>query len=254
MNALILEDETIAAQSLQRQLQDVRPEARVLAVLQTVEEAEDWFKHNEEPDLAFMDIHLADGSVFRLFDSIAVHCPIIFTTAYDQYALQAFKVNSVDYLLKPIDAEELRRALDKHDQLVRQQNGGDEGALRRVVELLRNGEKQYKSYFLIPVVDKLVPLATQDIACIYLENKVSIAITTDGKSHVIDKPLDAIMQELDPVLFFRANRQYIVAHNAIKDIVFWFGNKLRLSLGVDTPDKVIIAKARVSEFKQWFTR
>jgi two-component system LytT family response regulator len=268
MKAVILEDENIAAQSLKRQLVEIDPTIEVLQVLQSVEEAVDWFQANDEPDIAFMDIHLADGSVFHLFDTVTVHCPIIFTTAYNQYALEAFKVNSIDYLLKPIDKEDLKHALDKYSDLrekIKQDVEGEtrsdaEGSaaipkevLQNVISMLQHGERQYKSYFLIPSGDKLVPLATQDIACIYIDNKISVAVTYDGKSHSIDKPLDYLMQDLDPQIFFRANRQYIVSHKAVKDIAFWFGSKLQLRLTVSTPDRIIISKAKVSEFKEWYT-
>lgn len=254
MKVLILEDEDIAAQSLRRQLTELRPDIRVEAVLQSVEEAADWFGQHGEADLAFFDIHLADGSVFYLFDKVTVRCPIIFTTAYDQYALDAFRVNGIDYLLKPIAMHDLQRALNKYDTLVRRGGEEDGAVLQRLVTMMRQEERQYKSYFLIPAGDKLVPLATQDIACIYLCNKQSIAVTGDGKSHVIDKPLDTIMQDLDPRVFFRANRQYIVSHRAVQDIAFWFGSKLQLRLSVPVPDCIMVSKAKVSEFKDWYTR
>ncbi len=258
MKAIILEDEKIAAQNLQRQLADVAPTIEVMQVLQTVEEATEWFASHAEPDIAFMDIHLADGLVFHLFKQVKVQCPIIFTTAYNQYALEAFRVNSIDYLLKPIDKEELRRALNKYSSMTG--HGGNENAVvspevwQNVITMLHEAEHHYRSYFLIPNGDKLIPLSTHDIACIYIENKISIVITFDGQRRVIDKPLDALMQDLDPKLFFRANRQYIVSHRAVKDISFWFGNKLQLHLTVKTPESIVISKAKVSEFKEWYSR
>lgn len=257
MKALILEDEDIASQSLQRQLNELRPDIQIAAMLQTVEEAADWFDQHKEPDLAFFDIHLADGSVFRLFDKVTVYCPIIFTTAYDQYTLEAFKVNSIDYLLKPIATQDLQRALDKYDLLSQQSRkteNVDDESLRHLIAMMHKGGRQYKGYFLIPSGDKLVPLATQDIACIYLDNKQSIAVTFGGKSHIIDKPLDTIMQDLDPRVFFRANRQYIVSHRAVQDISFWFGSKLQLRLIVPTPGRIVISKAKVAGFKDWYTK
>ncbi len=258
MKAIILEDEKIAAQSLQRQLAEVAPTIEVVQVLQTVEEAAEWFSSHAEPDIAFMDIHLADGLVFHLFKQVSVQCPVIFTTAYNQYALEAFRVNSIDYLLKPIDKEELRRALNKYTSMTGRSSQEkvvvSPEVWQNVVAMLREAEHHYRSYFLIPIGDKLVPLPTQDIACIYIENKISIAITFDGQRRVIDKPLDLLMQELDPKVFFRANRQYIVAHKAVKDISFWFGNKLQLYLTVKTPESIVISKAKVSEFKEWYSR
>ncbi len=265
MKAIILEDEKIAAKSLQRQLAEVAPEVEVVQVLQTIEEAAEWFASHEEPDIAFMDIHLADGLVFFLFKQVTMHCPIIFTTAYNQYALEAFRVNSIDYLLKPIDKEALRRALDKytamtghgskeHTEPPAGQSAVASEVWQNVLAMLRQASPRYRTCYLITCGDKLVPLATQDIACIYIENKISFAITFDGKRRVIDKPLDVLMQELDPQIFYRANRQYIVAHKAIKDVAFWFGNKLQLHLTVKTPDGIIISKAKVSEFKEWYSR
>ncbi len=265
MKAIILEDEKIAAQSLQRQLAEVAPTIEVVQVLQTVEEAAEWFLSHDEPDIAFMDIHLADGLVFHLFKQVAVQCPIIFTTAYNQYALEAFRVNSIDYLLKPIDKEELRRALNKYSSLsglgsgVHTKPAAGQTSIapevwQNVLAMLKEAEHHYRSHFLIPTGDKLVPLPTHDIACIYIENKISIVITFDGQRRVIDKPLDVLMQELDPKVFYRANRQYIVAHKAVKDISYWFGNKLQLHLTVKTPESIVISKAKVAEFKEWYSR
>ena len=251
---VIIEDETIAAQRLSKMLSEENPDLQVVQVLQTVEDTVEWFQTNPTPDLVFMDIHLADGLAFRIFDKITIDCPIIFTTAYDQYALQAFQVNSIDYLLKPINREDLQRALGKYGRIEGKTSAAAENSqLSALIEMFNQKSKQYPSYFLIPVKDKLVPLAIAEVACFYLEDKVSRAVTLDGKTVVVGKPLDVIVEQLDPHLFFRANRQYVVAHKAIESISMWFGGKLHLSLSVNVPERIVISKARASEFKEWYT-
>lgn len=257
--ALIIEDENMAAQHLMRQLHEAAPDMQVAGILQTVEESTEWFRSVEscsppsdgvQPDVVFMDIHLADGLAFRIFDQVKVPYPIIFTTAYDQYALQAFQVNSIDYLLKPINIDDLHRALNKLSQRTASPSADDD--LHRALEMLSQHYRQYKKFFLIPVRDKLVPLAVEQIACIYLDNKNSVALTVDGHTHPLDKPLEQIAAQLDPRHFFKANRQYIVAHHAIKDISVWLLGKYTIRLTVDTPERIVLPKAKVAEFKDWY--
>ena len=252
MTALIIEDESVAVLNLRRQLDIVAPDLRIVAVLQSVEESVEWLSQNTHPEVIFMDIHLADGLAFRIFDQVTPKCPIIFTTAYDQYALQAFQVNSIDYLLKPINRDDLQRALDKLHRM-----GGskstDTESLSRAIEMLQQQSRTYKSHLLVPVRDKLVPVAVADIAFIYLDNKVAVGVTYSGRHYSVDKPLDVIMSYLDPKRFFRVNRQYIVAHRAIKELSVWLLGKYTLSLVVDTPERIVVPKARVNEFKNWYT-
>ena len=245
-NILIIEDEQIAAQHLQRLLLQLLPDAHILATLQSIEESVEYLQQHSTPDLILLDIHLADGLSFRIFDHITPPCPVIFTTAYDQYALQAFKVNSIDYLLKPINRDELQRALDKLHTL----SSPSASQLASLSSSLRH----YRTHFLIPMRDKLIPVDISQIACLFLEDKITRAILLDGHHQIIDHPLDYIMDQLDPNLFFRANRQYIIAHRAISEIALWPISKLLITLSVPTPDRIIIPKARVSEFKQWYTR
>ena len=252
---IIIEDEIIAAQNLKGMLADAVPGAEVLAVLRSIEESVEWFRQNNIPDLVFMDIHLADGSAFHIFDQVSIDCPIIFTTAYDQYALQAFQVNSIDYLLKPIDKARLRQAIEKL-QILRPEtsdNAEERKQLETLLEMLRQEHRAYKSCFLVPVKDKLIPLPVQEIACFYVEDKVTRVLAADGRAFIFDKPLELLMEQLSPQLFFRANRQYIVARHAIADIAVWFGGKIRLTLVVPKAEKIVISKARVPEFKSWYT-
>ncbi len=252
MKALIIEDEVLAAQSLQKLITEVAPDTEVIATLQSIEESVAWFNENPMPDLVFMDIHLADGSSFAIFEQVEITCPIIFTTAYDEYALKAFEVSSIDYLLKPINRNDLTRAMNKYKSLVAS-NSVDNQA---IAELLQNlgATKKYKSCFLVPERDKLIPLATANIAYFYIDTKTVKAITLDEHTYYMSQTLDDIMLQLNPNDFFRANRQFIVSRKAVKDLTIWFGNKLSLNLTVKMPEAIIISKAKVSEFKNWFSK
>lgn len=253
MTSVIVEDELVAAQNLRRLIGQIAADIEVIAVLQSVEESIDWFSRNQAPDLVFMDIHLSDGSSFSIFDKATIGCPIIFTTAYDEYALKAFEVNSIDYLLKPINSKNLERAIAKFGALS-QSRTPDPGALAGLLASFRQPKEVYKSNFLIPYKDKLIPVATNKIACIYTESKTVHLITLDQQEYKLDKTLDELYAQLDPDQFFRANRQYIVAHKAIKDISVWFGSKLSINLNVVVPEKIIVSKAHVGDFKMWFTQ
>ena len=251
MKAIIIEDEQIAAQNLVRLIGTFSPEIEVIAILQSVEEGIEWFSENASPDLVFADIHLADGASFAIFDKVKVECPIIFTTAYDEYALKAFEVNSIDYLLKPITKEDLERAISKYNNMAANKTDNSE-LISSVIAAFTGGRNVYKSHFLIPHRDKLLPLPTKEIAFVYSENKMAKMVTFDQKTYHLDSSLDEIISQLDPVRFFRANRQYIVNHSAVKDITFWFGSKLSVNLVVNIPEKMIVSKAKVPEFKKWY--
>ena len=249
MKALIIEDESIAAQALESLVKETTPDMEIVTVLQTIEESVEWFEENSMPDLVFMDIHLADGSSFAIFDKVEITCPIIFTTAYDEYALKAFEVNSIDYLLKPINKVDLERALNKYKNFT---FNSDHASLDGLLAQMGGLKKKYKSCFLIPERDKLIPLATSNIAYVCIDTKTVKAIAMDGHTFYLNQTLDDIMAQLDPQHFFRANRQFIIARNAVKDLSVWFGNKLAVNLSVPVPEKIIISKARVGEFKTWF--
>lgn len=249
MKAIIIEDESVAAQALRSLVQELHPEMEMVAVLQTIEESVEWFEENPMPDLVFMDIHLADGSSFAIFEKVEITCPIIFTTAYDEYALKAFEVNSIDYLLKPINKADLERALNKFKSLT---SGPNKASLEGLLSQMGSLKKKYKTCFLLPERDKLIPLAVSNIAYIYIDTKTVKAIAMDGHTYYLNQTLDDIMAQLDPEVFFRANRQFIISRNAVKDMSIWFGNKLAVNLTVPVPEKIIISKARVGEFKTWF--
>ena len=252
MKAVIVEDELIAAQNLQRLIQQVDSDIEVIVVLQSVEESIEWFMLHPAPELVFMDIHLADGSSFSIFEKVEISCPIIFTTAYDEYALKAFEVNSIDYLLKPISLKNFERALSKFRSMVAAKDDNSE-LISHLLATFKQIKEAFKSNFLIPHKDKFIPLAVSKIACLYTENKMVNIVTDDQQIYHIDSSLEDLGNQLNPALFFRANRQYIVSHNAIKDISIWFGSKISINLYVNVPDKIIVSKARVSEFKTWYT-
>ncbi len=247
MKVVIIEDETAAARNLVAIIGKVIPEAEVVAMLESVEESVEWFGSHPCPDLMLVDIHLADGESFRIFDRVDVACPVIFTTAYDQYALEAFRVNSIDYLLKPIKEEEVRRAMEKLRRL-----SGSEIAARKegIAEVARARDEQ--KMFLIPVRDKIIPLRVADVAFFHTTDEKVRATDHSGTVYPMDRSLDKLSKVLSEGDFFRANRQFIVAREAIADINVWFGSRLSLNLRVKTPERIVISKDRVPEFKRWF--
>lgn len=248
MKALIIEDETAAAINLEALLRKVEPSLQIEAVLESVGESVEWLSSHPMPDLIFMDIHLADGESFRIFDRVEIDCPIIFTTAYDQYALEAFKVNSIDYLLKPITQNDLQRALDKlHRLSVTERRSISE----RVTSLAAEASKASQNVFLIQVRDRIRPLKFEEAAYFYTSDERVTVHTFSGEVLAMDKTLETLSATLPENDFFRANRQFIVSRGAIRDISVWFGSRLALNLILDTPERIIISKARVPRFKQW---
>jgi len=252
MKAVIIEDENFASQALKSLIHEVDPTIEIVAVLQSIEESVEWFKFslNPTPDFVFMDIHLADGPSFAIFDEVKITCPVIFTTAYDEYALKAFEVNSIDYLLKPINRKDLERALGKYKNMVANPSSHTE-LFNTLIASLKKNEPTYKSYFLVPEKDKLIPLATADIAYIYIDVKMVKAVTFANKTYYLDQSLDELNLQLNPLDFFRANRQYIVSRKAVKDLSLWFGGKMILNLTHSAPERVVISKLKAGDIKRW---
>lgn len=249
MKVLIIEDETAAARNLQSMLESIEPDIKVVGITESIIDTLDWFAENPMPDIVFMDIHIADGESFRIFDSVDISAPIIFTTAYDQYALEAFKVNSIDYLLKPLKEEDLQRAMDKWRRITHTERN----EYRHRIDTMISEQHQRSDMFLVHVKDKIVPLQAADIAYFYTSNERVTAHLLDGTSLPMDKTLEALQSSLSEHDFFRANRQFIVARKAVKDISVWFGSRLSLNLTVEIPERIVISKARVPEFKRWLT-
>lgn len=250
MKAVIVEDEFLAAQSLERLIKASGRDIHVAAVLQGVDESVEWFSLNTHPDVVFMDIHLADGDSFTIFEKTDIRCPVIFTTAYDEYALKAFEVNSIDYLLKPITRKDLEKALDKLALFSFKNNNAD--MVSQIVQSIRETKSPYRKHFLIPHRDKLIPLAAEDIAFIYSEFKMAKIVCFNHQAYSMDISLDEFLRQLNPSLFYRANRQYIVSHRAIVDLSLWFNGKLSVNLSVATPGRIIVSRARSGEFKEWY--
>lgn len=249
MNALIIEDEILAAKHLQQVLDEVG-DITVIGVLESIAETIEWFGNNPQPDIVFMDIHLADGSAFEIFKHVNITCPIIFATAYDEYALKAFEVNSIDYLLKPIEVSDVQDAIKKLKGLT--VSDSFKTALNNLITTYGKTSK-YKTHFLIPSKgDKLIPVQVSDLAYFYIDTGVVKAFSYDGRAYVFDYTLDELADLLDPELFFRANRQYLISRSAIKDIDLWFNSRLSVNLKVPFPEKILISKARITEFKKWF--
>lgn len=252
MRLVIVEDETAAAVNLQAILRKLAPEAAVEAVLESVQEGVDWFGSHPMPDLVFMDIHLADGDSFRIFERVEVTAPVIFTTAYDRYALEAFRVNSIDYLLKPISEADVERALNKLRRLTGFERK-DYGDRVRTLAAERRSAVQEQQAFLVHVRDKIIPLKREEIAYCYTRDERVTACDMQGRSYQLDKTLETLQTLLPEADFFRANRQFIVSRRAVSEISVWFGSRLTLSLTVSLPERIVIPKARVPEFKRWLT-
>lgn len=246
MKILIVEDETAAYENLVDILAEIAPDAEVLDNTESVRQTVRWLQSHPKPDLILMDIHLSDGSSFAIFEHVEVESPIIFTTAYDQYAIDAFKVNSIDYLLKPIKPEELRRALEKYSRLNQQDILSYLSQLHQLAET-----PKYKDKILVPYKDKLLPINTKEIACFYTTEKSTCIYLNDGRSYSYAKTLDQIYATLNPAEFIRANKQYIVARNSVKEITIWFDSRLLINLSIEVPERIYVSKNKASEFKNW---
>lgn len=251
MKVLIIEDETAASEDLIAILHEIDENIKVLDVLESVRQSVRWLRANPAPDLIFMDIHLSDGSAFTLFQEIEVETPIIFTTAYNQYAIDAFNVNSIDYLLKPIKISDMTRALEKFRRLT---SNDVMAYLQRVVSLGKTHTEGYVSSLLVPVRDKLVPVGVNNVVCIYNTDHKTQIILSDGRNISYGKSLDAIMLSLDPMKFYRANKQYIVSRSYIKEIVIWYDNRLLVNMKLELPEPLYVSKNKASEFKNWMTK
>ncbi len=252
MKAVIVEDEFAAAQNLERLLKSIDENINIIAILQNVDESIAWFSTNTMPDVVFMDIHLADGDSFSIFKSIDIRCAIIFITAYDQYALKAFEVNSIDYLLKPISKKSLEKALNKLKNFSPNNNNSD--LIVQIMQSINQVNKTHRKSFLIPVKDKLIPVSFDDIAYVYSKNKKAVITCFNKRDYTMDASLDDFLKQLDPDLFFRANRQFIISHQAVTDLSLWFDGKFSVNLSVPTPERIIVSRARSAEFKKWYMK
>ncbi len=249
MQVIIIEDEKPSARRLQRMLHTL--DIKVDTLLHSVKESINWFENNEHPDLIFLDIQLSDGLSFEIFDTVKITSAIIFTTAYDEYALQAFKLNSIDYLLKPIDDEELKVAVKKYKTRIpnHQPVSIDFNDIKK---LLTNPiEREYKKRFSIKVGQHLKLINIDEIECFFSENKGTYLHTSEGRNYLIDSTLDQLELELDPHTFFRINRKFFVNIHAIKDMISYTNSRLQIKLNSYNEQDVIVARERVKDFKEW---
>jgi DNA-binding LytR/AlgR family response regulator len=253
MNFLIVEDEDQAAKRLKRMLQKLEPEAFIHGPCESVAETIEWFKNNPTPDLAFFDIHLADGLSFEIGEKMEVKCPIIFTTAYDQYAIRAFKLNSVDYLLKPITEEELITAIEKFKNQFLSHPARQFG--KHWPEQLNDDfNEKYKKRFITRVGDKIYAVEVSDAAFFYSENKATYLYSSQGKSYLLDYTLEQIESMVDPKVFFRLNRKYMARFESVADILAYSNSRLRVSLKNWDDKDIVLSREKTREFKEWLDR
>ena len=249
MKVIIIEDEKPSARRLQRMLKALDIQADTL--LHSVKESINWFENNDHPDLIFLDIQLSDGLSFEIFDAVEITSPIIFTTAYDEYALQAFKLNSIDYLLKPIDGEELKLAVNKYKSRIPKREPVTID-FNDIKKMLSNPiERDYKKRFSIKVGQHLKLINIDEIECFFSENKGTYLHTSEGRNYLLDTTLEHLETELDPDEFFRINRKFFVNIHAIKDMISYTNSRLQIKLNSYNEHDVIVARERVKDFKEW---
>ncbi len=248
MKVVIIEDEKPAARRLSRMLNEL--EIEPLTMLHSVEEAVNWFSNHEHPDLLLLDIQLSDGLSFEIFEEIEVKSAIIFTTAYDEYALKAFKLNSIDYLLKPIDSEELEHAIFKFKEF---QHGESQSGidLEQLKLLVAPSQKNYKKRFTVKIGQHLKMISVDAIECFFSENKATHIHTIGNRSYLFENTLDQLEDKLQPETFFRVNRKFVVNINAIKDMIVYSNSRLKLQLQTYNESEIIVSRERVKDFKNW---
>lgn len=256
MRILIVEDEELAVKKLQKTLAAVDATASVIGVTDSIKATVDWLQTNSQPDLILMDIELADGQSFEVFNLTEVKSPVIFTTSYDEYALKAFKVNSVDYLLKPIQKEELQAALQKYRHLhatAKAPDGKSDMNLESLVRELQQKlqPKEFRKRFLVKHAQKLVSVEIDEIAYFYSDGRLNFFKTTDNKKYVVDYTMDELEDMLDPEKYFRISRSFYVSVSSIDKIDDYFGNRLILQLKPAVDKEALVSREKVTEFKKW---
>jgi len=252
MNVVIIEDEPQAVQRLEKVIRELEPSWNVLGKIDSVKGAVRWFQQNSRVDLIFLDIQLADGLGFEIFEQATISAPVIFTTAYNEYALKAFKVNSIDYILKPVDKDELTSAIEKFKRLTKpilQQT-----MLESIAQTMKMLTRTYKERFMIRMGEHLRSIETSSILYFFSQEKASFCHTNEGRSFILDFTLDQLEDMVDPLRYFRVNRQYLVGAAAIQDIVSYTNSRLKLVLRNSTNKDIIVARERVQEFKAWLDR
>lgn len=246
MRILIVEDETAAYENLVDILKGIDPSIKIAGYTESISQTIRWLQNNQMPDLILMDIHLSDGSAFSIFNSINIETPVIFTTAYDQYAIEAFKVNSIDYLLKPVKSEDMERALAKFRKWTRK----DIMDYLAQIALLTPVQK-FRDKLLIPVKDKLVPVGMEEISFFYTSDKSTRVYLKNGKWYPYSRTLEQIEESLNPKDFIRANKQFVIARASVVNITIWFDSRLLITPDVESPERIYVSKNKAAEFKAW---
>jgi DNA-binding LytR/AlgR family response regulator len=251
MKVIIVEDEHLTAERIRTLLNKIDPEILVLSVIDSVSKAVEWFGQHESPDLVFMDIQLADGISFDIFDRVAIQAPVIFITAYQEYAIRAFKVNSVDYLLKPIAENDLMAALDKYKSLYQSELRPPEIGRDLLASIRQMISKPYKSRFMVKVGDRIKSVDVEHILFFYSQQKGTFIHTDENRNYAVDFTLDKLTEVLDPALFHRINRRYLCSHRAIVELIALSGSKLKVRLQNSEDDQIYISRDRLASFKEW---
>lgn len=252
MRILIIEDEIQTGLDLQRSILMLRPDFTVIAILDSIDASLDWFRKNGTPDIIFSDIQLGDGLSFEIFEQISINCPIIFCTAYDEYAIRAFQNNGIDYLLKPIDDALLGKSLKKFESFTRSSGSiPDNSVIEKLLKEVAGVFKSYKTSFLVSYRDKLIPIGIDDILFFRVADDVVELCNNDKQTYRISESLDHIESVVDPKFFYRANRQYLLAFKAVKEVEVYIERKLLVRLNQPGIEPIVISKAKASEFLRW---
>ena len=252
MRVLIIEDEPLAAEKLTKLLLEYNVTIQILETLQSVEAAITWLKNNNRPDLLLLDIHLADGLCFDIFKEIEVKCPVIFCTAYDQYALKAFQLHSIDYLLKPVQYGKLEQSLEKMKEMQQSRTADILPAkIDDIINIVKNKDAGYKSRFMVKLGNKIKTIKTQEIAYFHSNNKLNMLVTKDGQSFPVDYSLDELIQILNPKFFFHISRKLIIHIDAAKEIHPYFKGRLKLILTPHLDEEVLVSSQKTPLFKAW---
>ena len=251
INILIIEDEEPAANRLKKMVEEMESEANVLENIVSVSSAIAWFKQNPLPDLIFSDIQLSDGLSFEIFKNVEVQCPVIFITAYDQYAIDAFKVNSIDYLLKPIKKDDLEAAINKFKKLNRADNTGAGLDINKVLEVFNQPKTEYKTRFIVRYGEHIKTIKIEEVAYFYTEDKINFLTTNEGRRYAIDYNLDALESMLNPKIYFRINRQFIISIHAITEMFSYSKSRVLVKLNPPSKHETIVSTERSGDFKLW---
>ncbi|KQT20959.1 LytTR family transcriptional regulator [Chryseobacterium sp. Leaf405] len=249
---IIIEDEAATARNLEYILKDINPDIKIIVTLQSISEAVDWFAVNDKTyDLIFSDIRLSDGLSFEIFRQVNILKPVIFVTAYNDYAIEAFRNNGIDYVLKPFDKDEIQRILLKYNTLIAADVKNEQTKTAALLQELQSATKQYKKSFLIHYCGRLIPIEAAKINWFYTANEIVYINMTDGRKYIAEFTLEQLEHELDPTLFFRANRQFIINKNAIDAVEYFFNGRLLVKIHPLPKEQVIVSKAKATQFRKW---